>query len=200
MDARNNRDRILEVARTTFAESGLDVPMKVIARRSGVAVATLYRRFPTKEALMAAAFEEQVAACAAVVDEALAEPDAWRAFALVVEKACAMHVLFGGFTAEFLSVFPRAVDFRGEREHNARGFAEIVRRAKESGRLRADFTTDDLKLLLMANGGIAAATPEAVRASSRRLVALLLRSLRADPGDPPARLPSASPLELYPTA
>ncbi|WNV86125.1 TetR/AcrR family transcriptional regulator [Umezawaea sp. Da 62-37] len=198
VDARNNRDRILEVARATFAESGLDVPMKVIARRSGVAVATLYRRFPTKQSLMAAAFDEQVAACAAVIDEALAEPDAWRGFTLVVEKACAMHVLFGGFTAEFLAAFPKAADFRGEREHNVRGFAEIVRRAKAGGRLRADFTPDDLKLLLMANGGITAASPEAARASSRRLVALLLRSLRADPADPPAELPFATPLELYP--
>lgn len=71
-DARENRQRIVAAARATFAERGLDVPMSVIARRSGVGAATLYRRFPTKESLVTEAFADQLGHCAAVVDAAAA--------------------------------------------------------------------------------------------------------------------------------
>lgn len=67
-DARDNRDRIMAVARDAFAE-GLDVPMRELARRAGVGPATLYRRFPAKEALVVEAFSEQMAACTAAVDD-----------------------------------------------------------------------------------------------------------------------------------
>ncbi|WFE54279.1 helix-turn-helix domain-containing protein [Micromonospora sp. WMMD1155] len=72
-DARDNRQRILEAARTTFATDGMDVPMREIARRAGVGPATLYRRFPTKEALATEAFAEQMDACHVIVDEGLAD-------------------------------------------------------------------------------------------------------------------------------
>jgi AcrR family transcriptional regulator len=51
-EARDNRERILEVARAVFAADGLNVPMREIARRAEVGPATLYRRFPAKEALV----------------------------------------------------------------------------------------------------------------------------------------------------
>jgi AcrR family transcriptional regulator len=188
-DARDNRDRILEAARDAFAALGLEVTMREIARRAGVGVATLYRRFPTKESLVTEVFAEQVAACVAAVDDALADPDPWRGFCMVVQKACTMQALDRGFTAAFLSALPQTADFGRERDHNARGFAELTRRARESGQLRADFAHDDLRLLIMANGGIAADSPDAALAASRRLVALLLQSLRAHPADPPDPLP-----------
>lgn len=77
-DAQDNRDRILAVAREAFAAEGLDVPMRALARRAGVGPATLYRRFPTKEALVVEVFAEQMAACTAAVDAGLADPDPWR--------------------------------------------------------------------------------------------------------------------------
>src|SRR6201990_342982 len=57
-DAARNRARILDAARTAFAESGLDVGVEEIARRAGVGKGTLYRRFPTKEALVRAIFDD----------------------------------------------------------------------------------------------------------------------------------------------
>jgi AcrR family transcriptional regulator len=193
-DARDNRDRVVRAAREIFAARGLDVTMREIARRAGVGVATLYRRFPTKEALVAEVFAEQVAQCVAAMDEALADPDPWRGFCRVIEKACTMQALDRGFTAAFLTALPDARNYSREREHNARGFAELTRRAKASGHLRADFQHADLRILLMANGGITADTPEAALAASRRLVALLLQSLRAHPADPPPPLPAAPAL------
>ena len=57
-DAARNRTRVLDAARTAFAEHGLDVGVEEIARRAGVGKGTLYRRFPTKEALVRAIFDD----------------------------------------------------------------------------------------------------------------------------------------------
>ncbi|GII85971.1 TetR family transcriptional regulator [Sphaerisporangium siamense] len=195
-DARHNRERILAAARETFAAHGLDVPMAEIARRAGVGVATLYRRFPTKEALVTEAFAEQFAACVSVVDDALADPDPWRAFRAVIEKVCVMQAADRGFTAAFLTAFPDAVPFERERARAERGLAELVRRAKDAGRLRADFVMDDLTLLLMAIGGVTSGSPETAVAACRRFVAYLLQAFGADPAESPGPLPPAPSLEL----
>lgn len=193
VDARNNRTRIVESARELFAEAGLDVTMTDIARRSGVGVATLYRRFPTKESLVTEAFAEQIEECASFVDDALADPDPWRAFRAVVEQVCAMQAVDKGFTAAFISEFPAADFYDQLRARAERGLTALIERAKDAGALRADFTTDDLVLLLLANGGIVAETPEAAQAASRRLVALMLHAFRADGAEP---LPPAPRLGL----
>jgi AcrR family transcriptional regulator len=195
-DAKDNRDRIIAAARVAFAEGGLDVPMREIARRAGVGPATLYRRFPTKEALIAESFEEQMTACVDVVEEGLVDPDPWLGFCHVVEKLCAMHVEDCGFTAAFLSMFPHAIDLAAAREQALRRLGQLARRAKAAGRLRTDFVVDDLLLVLMASSGIRAATPAATAAASRRFAALLIQGFRADSSAPalprPVRLPLAT--------
>jgi AcrR family transcriptional regulator len=178
-DARDNRERILDAARAVFAADGLDVPMREIARRAGVGPATLYRRFPTKEALVTEAFTDQMRACYAIVDEGLADPDPWRGFALVVERLCELHARDRGFTAAFTSTFPHAIDFTADRERAVKSIAELIRRAQESGHVRPDVDLDDLFLVLMANNGIQAPTPAARVLASRRFAALALRGLRA---------------------
>jgi AcrR family transcriptional regulator len=60
-DAERNRDRVLEAARTLFAESGHEVQMSEVARAAGVGVGTLYRKFPTRQALIEAIAEERAA-------------------------------------------------------------------------------------------------------------------------------------------
>lgn len=192
-DARQNRDRILDAAREAFATRGLDVPMAAIARRAGVGVATLYRRFPSRESLVTEVFSDQMQTCASVVDDALLDPDPWHAFRVTIEKVCEMQVADQGFTAAFLTAFPDAIDYERVRECAELGLAEVVRRAKEAGRLRADFDLADVILLLKANQGIAAEPGEVARAGSRRLVAYLLESFRAEHAGP---LPPAPPLKL----
>jgi AcrR family transcriptional regulator len=192
-DAARNRDRIVEVARTLFAARGIDVPMAAIARHAGVGVATLYRRFPTKESLVTEVFADQFVACVSVVDDALADPDPWHGFCTVVRKVCDMQAVDRGFSVAFVAAFPDAVDVEKHRDHAVRGFAELTRRAKEDGRLRADFVPDDLVLLVMANCGVTAERPDAALAASRRLVAYLLDAFRATPVEP---LPPPAPLTL----
>ncbi|MER7972098.1 TetR/AcrR family transcriptional regulator [Streptomyces sp. NPDC096080] len=191
-DARDNRARVLDAARALFSTEGLDVPMREIARRAGVGPATLYRRFPTKQALVTEAFEDQLRACRTVVDEASADPDAWRGFCQVIERICELHARDRGFTEAFVSAFPGARDIAAERARTVRAVAELARRAQATGRLRADFVLDDLILVLMANRGIHAASPAHQVMASRRFATLLIQAFAAGPGTAP--LPPAAPL------
>jgi AcrR family transcriptional regulator len=196
-DAELNRGRILDAARQAFAERGLDVPIAAIARRAGVGVATFYRRFPTREALITEVFAEQLDGCVSLVDDALADPDPWRGFRTLIEKVCAMQVADRGFSAAVLATLPDAFDFDRVRAHAEDGFAEVVRRAQAAGELRADFDRTDLALIMRANAGIAAESGPSASAASRRLVAYLLRSFRADSADRADRaLPPPAPLGL----
>lgn len=193
-DASDNRERILEAARAAFATEGLNVPMREIARRAEVGPATLYRRFPTKEALVTEAFTEQLSACHAIVDEGLADPDPWHGFRLVIEKICELHALDRGFTSAFMTAFPHAIDFAAGRDYAMKAIAELARRAKADGRLRPDFVVDDLVLVFMANSGIRAATPAARVAASRRFAALSIQAFQTSPAHEP--LPPATRLAL----
>ncbi|WP_243866194.1 TetR/AcrR family transcriptional regulator [Actinophytocola oryzae] len=194
-DARDNRVRILAVARAAFAADGLDVPIREIARRAQVGVATVYRHFPTKEALFAAAFAEAMATCSTIVEEGLAAADPWRGFCLVIEKLMAVHALDRGFSRAFTSRLPQAVDFfTQDRDRSLRLILELVRRAKETGELRSDLVLEDLVMALMANEGIRAESSELRAAASRRFAALMIQSFRANPVAEP--LPPAVRLPL----
>ncbi|WP_255429874.1 TetR/AcrR family transcriptional regulator [Streptomonospora sp. PA3] len=198
-DARHNRNRILEVAAELLAERGIDVPMAAIARNAGVGVATLYRRFPTRQDLLREVFADGFAACEAAIDDALADsgPDPWDAFRTAVEQVCAVQAGDRGFNAAFVAAYFQEFGVGGELDRVMRGLAELTRRAKDAGRLRADFAPEDFTLLVMANSGISARSPEAARAASRRLVAYLLDAFRADRTAPSEPLPPPAPLDLY---
>ncbi|HEX6340144.1 helix-turn-helix domain-containing protein [Umezawaea sp.] len=193
-DARDNRLRVLAVARAAFAADGLDVPIREIARRAEVGVATVYRHFRSKEALLTEAFAEQMASCSAIVREGLAAADPWSGFCLVVEGLMEVHALDRGFARAFTSRVDRAVDFVAERDRTLRQLFELVRRAKEAGSLRGDFVVEDISLALMANEGIRAESPAMRVAASRRFAALMIQSFQADPV--PAALPPAVRLPL----
>ena len=76
-DAERNRDRIVEAAHKAFADDGIDVSVEEIARRAGVGIATLYRRFPTKDDLIDAVLEDAFAEIGGAADDALELEDAW---------------------------------------------------------------------------------------------------------------------------
>ncbi len=193
-DARDNRERILAVARLAFATDGLDVPIREIARRAQVGVATVYRRFPTKEALLAEAFTEQLATCSAVVEEGLAAADPWRGFCLVIEKLFEAHALDRGFSRAFTSQLPEVAGFTADRDRTLRLLVALVRRAKKAGELRADFVVEDIVMALMANEGIRVESAEQRVAASRRFAALMIQSFQANPVA--AKLPPAVRLPL----
>ena len=196
-DARDNRELILDAARTAFAAEGLDVPMREIARRAGVGPATLYRRFPTKEMLVTEAFTGQMRACHTIVDEGVADPDPWHGFCLVIEKICELHVRDRGFTAAFMSAFPNALDFAADREHALSSITGLARCARDAGHLRSDFVLDDLILMLMASSGIRATSPAAAVAASRRFAAFAIQAFQASPeASPLPPVPRLAPVAL----
>src|SRR5262245_23983686 len=96
-DAARNRARVLDAARTAFAEAGLDVGVEEIARRAGVGKGTLYRRFPTKAALVRAIFEDILEEIDRIVAEADAQTDPWRAFTQYMTATARMQASNQGF-------------------------------------------------------------------------------------------------------
>ncbi|MET8980114.1 helix-turn-helix domain-containing protein [Streptomyces sp. NPDC004539] len=189
-DAERNRERIVAAARTVFGRDGLNASMASVAREAGVGIATMFRRFPDKEELVAAVFTDRMDAYVRATEEALAEPDPWRGFAGYVETVCAMQAADRGFADVLTMSLPGAERLEARRAEAYEGFLELIARAKDSGDLREDFTSRDLVLLLMANAGVLSATADAAPDAWRRPVAWMLQSFRT-----PARGPLPDPPE-----
>ncbi|GAA4685042.1 TetR/AcrR family transcriptional regulator [Frondihabitans cladoniiphilus] len=191
-DAAENRDRLLEAARALFADRGLAVPMREIARRAEVGPATLYRRFPTKQSLIDAAFEDELLACRRIVSVGCTRPDPWQGFAFVLEHLTVLNTANQGFVDAFTSAHPAADVFAAHRRDLLGQLSGLAARAQAAGSLRADFVLDDLVLVLLAGRGLAAAPVSARAAAARRFAALALEGFRSAPGagvlPPPARL------------
>jgi AcrR family transcriptional regulator len=194
-DAERNRERILAAAREVFAERGLDAPLEAIARRAGVGQATLYRRFSTRQDLLVAAFGPKLVAYTEATERALEDPDPWRGFRDYLTAIAGMQKGDRGFRDILTQAFPDAPELRAQRDRVYRGVAELIERAKATGRLREDFVPEDVPLLLMANAGVVAATAEHAPESSDRLVGYLLQAFAsAAAGELP---PPATPQRMY---
>lgn len=178
-DAEENRERVLESARELFAERGLDVPLREVARRAAVGPATLYRRFPTKQDLVAAAFADELAACRAIVEEGCSDADPWRGLCSVIMRLGELNSRNHGFTDAFLSANPGSGDFAAHRLSLLRLLDGLCRRAQAAGSLRADFVLDDLVLVIMAGRGLSAPSAKRRLAAARRFSALAIEAFRA---------------------
>jgi AcrR family transcriptional regulator len=190
-DAERNRAQVVKAAREAFAESGLEAPLHAIARRAGVGIGTLYRRFPTRGALIAAAFEEEMREFAGAVEVALDEPDPWTGFCRYIETMTRMQGRDPGFRDLVTLASPAAGEFEAIHRRTYAGIRTLVDRAKESGALRQDFVPEDIVMLLMANQGVIMGTAETAPRTQPRLVAYLLQAFAA-PGagklpPPPSR-------------
>src|SRR5262245_30569785 len=90
-DAERNRRKILDAASDLFARKGVGVGLDEIAHCAGVGVATAYRRFPDKEQLIDALFEERADALVAAAERGLAETDPWQGVATFMTGAVELH-------------------------------------------------------------------------------------------------------------
>lgn len=187
-DAARNKAAIIEAAREVFAEHGVDAPLEEIAQRAGVGIATLYRRFPARKQLVAAALAEKVAQYAQIAADAVADPDPWAGFTWYVQRICELQAADRGLS-DLLSMVLAA----DERIEALRAVAnahvgELIARAKAAGDLRADFTVEDLLLLLIASAAVGQVTDADAPGAWRRFVALALDAFRCQdsPGLPPA--------------
>ena len=194
-DAERNRERVLDAARELFAEEGLDASTNEIARRAGVGVATLFRRFPTRDDLVGAVFADRMAAYVAATDEALANPDPWQGFCGYIERVCRMQADDRGFADVLTLTFPTARALEDHRNRAAEALGVLLDRAKESGRLRQDFTHQDVPLILMANAGVVTATRNAAPDAWKRLVGFLIQAFAAEAAQPLPEPPT--PRQMY---
>lgn len=183
-DAERNRTRIVTAARQVFAARGLDAPLEEIARRAGVGIATLYRRFPTRQALIEEIFSTRLEQTVQAAEEALAMEDAWEGFSIYLFRLCALQADDCGVRDVLRMTFPTA---KGLEETRARGYVltvQLIDRAKEQGSLRDDFSPEDLVYLLIANGAFVAASSRIKPTAWKRYVALFLEGCRAERAHP----------------
>ncbi|MEH0525622.1 TetR/AcrR family transcriptional regulator [Streptomyces stelliscabiei] len=193
-DAERNRERIIAAARTVFARDGLSASMASVAREAGVGIATMFRRFPTKEELVDAVFSDRMGAYVDVVTVALEDPDPWSGFVGYIETACAMQAADSGFADVLTMTFPTAKVLEERRNRAYEAMLVLIDRAKATGRLREDFDPSDLVLIHMANAGVVNATGDAAPDAWRRVVALIIQSLEAPARGPLPDSPGHEPL------
>ena len=173
-DAARNYDALIAAAFEAFTHEGEDASLEGIARRAGVGIGTLYRNFPTRQALLEAVYQEEVAEVCRAVDtldgldpgEALT---AWlRRFA---EYATTKKALVGELMAYVDSEAPVFTQCKAEIKDAARPLFEA---AKEAGAIRAD--ADMMDVIRMVGGIAAIPNPEPGQVD--RILALALDGLR----------------------
>jgi AcrR family transcriptional regulator len=191
-DAARNREAIVEAARAVFAEQGLNAPLDEIAKRAGTGNATLYRRFPARSDLVAAVFADRMAAHVDAVESALDDADPWNGFASYIRAVAAMQADDRGIADLVTMDLSSAPEIEQLRASAYDGVVQLIGRAQEAGALRADFTDQDVVLLLMANAGLVERAHGITEEASARLTGLLLDGLRAQAAsDGPPAAPSA---------
>lgn len=182
----------MSAARDAFAEQGLEAPLEAIAARAGVGIATLYRRFPTREKLVAAALTDKVTGYAEAVQQALAVTDPWAGFAGCVRRICELQAGDRGLS-DLLSMTLSADEHVEQLRKVANdSLITVIDRAKAEGTLRADFVGEDLMLLLIATAAVMQVTREDAPDTWRRFVALALDGFRSQDSPPLPRPPSTA--------
>ena len=155
-DARRNFDALVEAGREAFAEHGVDASLEDIARRAGVGIGTLYRNFPTRDALVEAVYLDEVAGVASFAEELGDAPPfdalaAWlRRFA---DYASRKRVLLDGLNrdSELLQTCRSVMYESGE---------PLLRRAQAAGAVRDDISIDDAVRLVAGVAGVAFPGPD----------------------------------------
>ena len=181
-DARRNRDGLLKAAKTAFAEIGAEASLEEIARRAGVGIGTLYRHFPTRDAVVEAVYRrevQQLADAAPRLIESMAPAEALRAWMrLFIDYIAAKRViapalksLVGGGSALYAD--------SGARINEA--IALLVERARASGDIRPDAEPADLLRALIGFAYVNSAPDW--EASARRLIDLLIDGLKPQRGE-----------------
>jgi AcrR family transcriptional regulator len=188
-DAQRNRDRLVAVAREAFAAEGVDVSVEEIARRAGVGVGTLYRRFPVKEDLIDAVFEDAVEEVVSAAERALELPDPWQGFTSFLEHALELHRGNRGLKDVVATRAHGRARVEAMRDRLTPLVRRLIERAHAAGALRTDFTPEDMPLLFWTSGRVIEATGEVAPELWRRYLGFLLDGLRAGAATPLPRPP-----------
>ncbi|MEU4222541.1 helix-turn-helix domain-containing protein [Actinoplanes sp. NPDC026623] len=176
-DAELNRRRIIEAAREVFAARGLAATLDDVAHRAGVGIGTVYRRFPTKEALVEVALEDRLEELAGLAETALLAPTAWEGLTTFFCRITDMHAADRGLRDVALGTHQLARVGKRMRPPVQR----LVERAQAEGTLRADFNVHDVPLLMLMVSEVAYNSEPFHPDAYVRYRQLLLDGLRAGP-------------------
>ncbi|MFF0268002.1 TetR/AcrR family transcriptional regulator [Kribbella sp. NPDC004536] len=176
-DARRNRAKMLSAAGEAFAQQGLDVPLGEIARRAGVGAGTVYRHFPTKQALLEAVFVQHLEELVASGEQRMARfapAQAFFGFLLDVVQKSDLRGHICDVIAEDAS-WPRPM-LRASVQRFRQVLTALLHAAQRAGGVRADIGPDDVVSITAGCVSMLAARRD--RAAGHRLVQLVLDGLR----------------------
>jgi AcrR family transcriptional regulator len=177
-DSLRNREALIAAAKVAFTERGADAPLEDIARRAGVGIGTLYRHFPTREALLAAVYRREVEQLAVAAETLLASLPPGQAL-----EAWLHQMVDYMATKRVVAPALQASPAEGSALYAASGstitaaLERLARAAIASGEIRADLEPGDL-LRLIAGLSVGYDRPD-WPASARRLIGILMAGLRA---------------------
>jgi AcrR family transcriptional regulator len=176
-DALRNRERILEVAKAAFTRHGADASLDDIAKQAGVGAGTLYRHFPSRDALIEAVYRsevEKLAAAAHGFAAAMSPVDALRAWLLLfIDYMAAKHIIAPALNS--VAGGPSRI-YEGSRSMVQGAIDELVKRAKKSGDVRRDLDASDLLRAVIGVSYVASGGDW--QQSARRLVDILMAGSR----------------------
>jgi len=196
-DAERNRRRIIEAARELCATRGLEATLNEVAHHAGLGVGTVYRRFPTKEALFEAIFEDGVDQLVTLAEAALEAEDSWEGFAGFVWSMCGLTATDRGL---------REIAFSrthcGNRVDHGRTqleprISKLVERAKRDGYLRPELSSTDMPLCGLMTGAVSEYSTDVAPDLWRRYVSILLQGMRCQPGQERLAVDALSKGELH---
>ena len=150
-DAQRNRDKLLSAATAAFAEDGEDVALETVAARAGVGIGTLYRHFPSRDALIVAAYHHEVDALCAAAEDLLGSQPADEALRAGAERfadyIAAKRSIANALRTAVASDSPLVADTR-ERILGALGL--LLDAGVAAGTLRADADPEDVMRVIHA--------------------------------------------------
>ena len=147
-DAQRNRERIIAAAIEVFAESGLEASTAEVAHRAGVGEATLFRRFPSKDALIEAIVETQMDGALAIAADCLEDPDPGHGLERFLLEMVERSVADRGVLEATKNECVMNTNFDERRKRFLDLAAALVRRAQRAGAVREDLSGQDLGILI----------------------------------------------------
>jgi AcrR family transcriptional regulator len=187
-DAERNRVRIIRAAQEVFAAQGIGAGLNDIAHHAGVGVGTVYRRFPDKDALVAAALHDQVALMVAVAEEAVAAERAWDGLLGLLDRGLGLLARNLGLRDVTLASGSHE-PVQEAQDRFVPYVAALIRRAGAEGDLRPDVTVEDLVVLHCMISEVARHSADLHPDAWRRYLRLMTDGLRARPDLSPLGAP-----------
>jgi AcrR family transcriptional regulator len=190
--AAHNDGAILHAAREVFLQDP-KAPIAAVAKRAGVGISALYRRYPGKEDLLRQLCHDGLRRYITEAEAALAEPDAWSALTGFLTEVVDADV--HSLTVHLAGTFTPTPEMGKDAERAGQLAETLVQRAHADGRLRRDVVVQDIALILEGCAAIRVPDPQRTTELRRRVLAMLLTSFTED-GKPELPGPPPQPSEL----